>query len=99
MTIYNIANVLTGLIEAIMMIMLCEAFCTKRDNLPSWAYGVGVIALTAMINISNTFFNFGMLNVVVMILSFFAMSGLRKMLCKRYLTKLDKAKITGISLI
>ncbi len=74
MTIHNIANVLTGLIEAIMMIMLCEAFCTKRDNLPSWAYGVGVIALTAMINISNTFFNFGMLNVVVMILSFFAMS-------------------------
>ena len=26
-------------------------------------------------------------------------SGLRKKLCKRYLTKLDKAKITGISLI
>ena len=25
--------------------------------------------------------------------------GLRKKLCKRYLTKLDKAKITGISLI
>lgn len=26
-------------------------------------------------------------------------SGLRKKLCKQYLTKLDKAKITGISLI
>ena len=26
-------------------------------------------------------------------------AGLRKMLCKRYLTELDKAKITGISLI
>ena len=25
--------------------------------------------------------------------------GLRKKLCKQYLTKLDKAKITGISLI
>ena len=74
MTIHNIANVLTGLIESIMMIMLCEAFCTKREHLPSWAYGIGVIALTAMINVSNTFFNFGMLNVVVMILSFFAMS-------------------------
>lgn len=74
MTIYNIANVLTGLIEAIMMLMLCETFCTKRKNLPSWAYGVGVVAVTAMINISNTFFNFGMLNVVIMILSFFVMS-------------------------
>lgn len=74
MTIYNIADILTGLIEAIMMMLLCEAFFYKRENLPSWAYGVGVIALTATINISNTFFNFGMLNVVVMILSFFAMS-------------------------
>lgn len=78
MTIYNITNVLTGLIEAIMMIMICEAFCTKRENLSFWAYGVSVIALTAMINISNTFFNFGMLNVVVMILSFFATSFLYK---------------------
>ena len=74
MTIYNIANVLTGLIEAIMMLMLCETFCTKRENLPSWAYGVGVVAVSAMINVSNTFFNFGMLNVVIMILAFFVMS-------------------------
>lgn len=35
MTIYNITNVLTGLIEAIMMIMICEAFCTKRENFES----------------------------------------------------------------
>lgn len=27
------------------------------------------------------------------------LTGLRKKLCKQYLTKLDKAKITGISLI
>lgn len=74
MMIYNIANVLTGLIESIMMLMLCETFCAKRQNLPSWAYGMGVIAVTAMINISNTFFNFGMLNVVIMIFSFFVMS-------------------------
>lgn len=74
MTIHNIANALTGLIEAIMMIMLCEAFCIKREHLPSWAYGIGIIALTAMINISNTFFNFGMLNAIVMIFSFFVMS-------------------------
>ena len=74
MMIYNIANVLTGIIESIMMLMLCETFCTKRKNLPSWAYGMGVIAVTAMINTSNTFFNFGMLNVVIMIFSFFVMS-------------------------
>lgn len=74
MTIHNVTNVLTGVIEAIMMIMLCESFCAKRENLPPCAYAVGTIALTAMINISNTFFNFGMLNVIIMILSFFAMS-------------------------
>ena len=78
MTIYNIADILTGLIEAIIMLMLCETFCTKRENVPFWAYGVGVGVLAIMINLSNSVFNFGMLNVVVMILSFFAMSFLYK---------------------
>ncbi len=78
MTIYSIADILTGLIEAIMMFMLCESFCKRRENLPYWVYIVGILMLTVMINISNNFFDFGMLNVVGMILSFFVMSFLYK---------------------
>lgn len=78
MTIYNIADILTGLVEAVMMIILCGTFCKKRDNLPMGAYVIGVVAVAATINISNAMFNFGMLNVVIMILSFFAMAFLYK---------------------
>lgn len=78
MTIYNIADILTGLVEAVMMIMLCGTFCKKRDNIPIGAYVIGVVAVAAIINISNAMFNFGMLNVVIMILSFFAMAFLYK---------------------
>lgn len=78
MNIYNVADLLTGLVEAIMMIMLCETFCIKRKNLSFGIYAMAVIAVTVMINISNKVFNFGMLNVVIMILSFFGVSFLYK---------------------
>lgn len=78
MNIYTIADLLTGLVESIMMIMLCETFCAKRKNLPLGVYIIAVIAVTVMINISNKVFNFGMLNIVIMILSFFGLSFLYK---------------------
>lgn len=74
MTIFSIADMLTGLVEAVMMIMLCGTFCKKRKNSNFGVYFVGVIAVAVAINISNAIFNFGMLNVVMMILSFFAMT-------------------------
>lgn len=74
MTIYNIADILTGVAESVMMIMLCTTFCTKREGFPVWAYAVGYIALAVAINISNTIFNIGIMNVILMILSFFAVT-------------------------
>jgi len=72
MTIFSVADVLTGVIEALLMLMLCTTFCAKRENLPLWIYFASVILVSTVINISNMIFNFGMLNVVVMILAFFA---------------------------
>ncbi len=80
MMILSFADILTGVVEALLMLMLCTTFCTKRDNLPLWIYCVSVILVSAVINISNVIFNFGMLNVIVMILAFFALSFLFK--CK-----------------
>lgn len=74
MTIYNIADAMTGLVEAIMMLMLCESFCTKKENMPFWSYGVGIIAVAAVIDISNILFDVGVLSIAIMILSFFIMS-------------------------
>lgn len=78
MTIYNIADILTGFVEAVMMFMLYNTFCKKRECLSSRIYGVGVLALTLLINISNNFFSIGIFNVIGMIGSFFAMSFLYK---------------------
>lgn len=78
MNIYNIADVLTGLFEAIMMFMLLESFCAKREKLPHLAYGAGIIALTVLINISNNIFSFGILNAVGMAVSIFICSNLYK---------------------
>ena len=78
MTIYNITDILTGFVEAFMIFMIYNTFCEKRECLPSWVYIVGVLALTFLINISNTLFDFGIFNVVAMILLSFVMSFLYK---------------------
>ena len=78
MTIYNISDFLTGFIEAFMVFILYNTFCKKREYLPPWVYVFGIIALTFMINISNTLFNFGIFNVIAMILFSFAVSFLYK---------------------
>ena len=74
MTIYTIADAMTGLIEAVVFFILLETFCTRRDLIPSWVYSIGVIILTALINISNMIFLSGILNALGMTLSFFAVS-------------------------
>lgn len=74
MTIYNIADILTGLVEAVMMFILYETFCSKRDELPKWLYSAGVIIMVFIINISNYIFNAGFLNILCMILACFFVS-------------------------
>lgn len=78
MNIYSIADLLTGLVEAVMMIMLCDTFCEKRKNLSFGIYSVVAVAVAITINISNEIFNFGVLNVVIMIMSFLGLSFLYK---------------------
>ena len=57
---------------------LDSTFFKKRENLPMWVYGVGVIVLSIMINISNTAFDYGILNAAAMIFSFLVVSFLYK---------------------
>ena len=78
MTIYNITDILTGFAEAFMIFILYNTFCEKREYLLPWVYIVGVFALTFLINISNALFNFGIFNVIAMILLSFVMSFLYK---------------------
>ena len=78
MTIYNVADMLTGLVEAIMAFLLFGTFCTKRDNLPKWTYYIGIIILTILINLSNAVFNNDIFNAVGMSAAFFIISFLYK---------------------
>lgn len=78
MTIYDITNVCTGIIESVTMFMLYETFFIKRANIPKCIYGIGVVLLAVMINISNIYFNYGIWNVAGMITSFFVISLLYK---------------------
>lgn len=78
MTIYEIAELLTGFIESAMMFMLYETFCSRRDEIPKWVYGAGVIVLTLIINISNCIFNTNFFNILCMMIACFAVSFLYK---------------------
>ena len=78
MTIYTFANILTGLIEAVMMFSLFETFCTRRDTLPKQSYGAGVIFLTVLINISNIVFRYELWNAIGMFTAFLITSCLYK---------------------
>lgn len=61
-----------------MMFSLFGTFCKKRDNISKVWYGIGVIILAILINISNRVFNYGILNSVGMSVAFFLMSFLYK---------------------
>lgn len=78
MTIYNVADILTGLFESIMMFSLYGTFCKKRENISKWGYAIGVIVLAVLVNVSNLLSGYGILNAVGMIFSFFLMSFLFK---------------------
>ena len=78
MTIYTFANILTGLIEAVMVFLLFGTFCAKRESIPVWVYWIGVVLLTVLINLSNTVFNYGILNAAGMSAAFFIVSFLYK---------------------
>ena len=57
MIIY-VADFFTGLVEAMMMFMLYNTFCVKKDYIPNWVSNVGMIVLAIMINISTSLFGY-----------------------------------------
>ena len=76
MTIYQIADILTGLVESIMMFTLFGTFCSKREQIADWVYVIAILILTLLINVSNYFFHSGLLNAVGMCTAFILMSTL-----------------------
>lgn len=76
MTILDIATLFTPLIEAMMFFLLFEAFLKRRDTVPLWGYGVGVLALAGMIAVSNHFLLYSFANAIGITVSAFIVSWL-----------------------
>lgn len=91
MTIYNIADILTGLVEAILLFRMYETFCRTKEDIPQLYYIIGIIALALMINLSNIIFSYGILNAVGMGIAFLLPSFLFK---GKFSTKLISAFLT-----
>lgn len=78
MTIYTVADLLNGLFVAIMMSMLLDCFCSKREEFSEWLYIIGIIVLAGLMDLSNYVFGSGILNAVGLALSIFIVSNLYK---------------------
>lgn len=74
MNIYELVDILTCFFEALMMLIILDTYCTRRENIKLWMYAVGAVGLTALILISNIVFNFGLMNAVGMSLCVFIAS-------------------------
>ena len=74
MTIYSVAEAFTCFVEASMMLILCDIFCKRKENLQIWVYAAEVIAASVLIGISNNLFKYDFLNVLVMMAILFAMT-------------------------
>lgn len=76
MTIYTVADLLNGLFTAIIISILLDCFCSKRDEIPEWVYVVGVIVLAGLMDLSNFVFGSGIFNAVGLAVSIFIVSNL-----------------------
>lgn len=74
MTIYSVAEAFTCFVEASMMLILCDIFCKRKENLQIWVYAAEVIAASVLIGISNNLFKYDFLNVLMMMAILFAMT-------------------------
>ena len=68
MTIYSIADILTGIFESVVIFMLFNTYLQKREDIPEWIYGIAIVSLALLINLSNHFFNYGIINVIIIML-------------------------------
>ena len=76
MTVFDLGDLLTPLIEAAMFFLLFEAFLKRRGGVPLWAYGLGIAALAGIIAVSNHFLLYSFANAVGITVSAFIVSWL-----------------------
>lgn len=76
MTVFDLGDLLTPLIEAVMFFLLFEAFLKRRDPVPLWGYGCGVLMLAGMIAVSNHFLLYSFANAIGITASAFIVSWL-----------------------
>ena len=80
MSIYVLADLFTGFIEAVAAFMLFDNYLSRRRGFNKYIYALGVIALTIGINISNGIFDISILNILCMIICMFFMFFLKELL-------------------
>ena len=74
MIIYHVVDFFTVVVEALMMFILCETFCKRRENIASWVYNLSIFIPILLIGISNHIFNYGVFNVAGMLFAFFVLT-------------------------
>ncbi len=74
MNVYEFVDILTCFFEALMMFILLDTYCVRRKNINLPMYFGGIIGLMVLILISNTVFNYGLMNAVGMSLCVFIAS-------------------------
>ena len=72
--IINVANMFTGIFEALTIFMIYKAYLEKNTYIPNYIYFIEVIILSIMINMSNLIFDFGLFNALGRILSIYIIS-------------------------
>ncbi|MBQ7033654.1 MAG: GHKL domain-containing protein [Clostridia bacterium] len=72
MTMGTIVNLLSGVVEAIITLMLIKVYTEKPR--PFYAYVLGALVLAGITMLSNYFFNIGYLNLFILILMVFSVS-------------------------
>lgn len=77
-SMYTIANWITGCFEAYYLYILFETFLKNRISLHRNIYYLSVIIMAVMINISNTVFSIGVFNLALMIIIGFGASFIYK---------------------
>lgn len=74
MNIYTVIDILTALFESFLFNMLFQSLFKEREKVSKYIYIIAVVLLAVAIVFSNRLFNFGILNVVCMMIAVFLVS-------------------------
>lgn len=68
MTVFDIAEYSTPLVEALSMFILFDVFLEKRACRSNWSFGLGIVVLAGLIILCNHFFLYQFPNNIIMVL-------------------------------